>query len=262
MSPAKLSVRIASPTRFSGLEKIMNQRILMYLLMAVSLIANSAAFSETGQPTTPPKAEQLFGERQPAPEAIKLEIKTNKAPDEVFKRGDRIIFYVKPDRECRLAVFNVAANGDITILFPNKRHPSASLEAGKEFVLFGDDSKLKLVMGQNLAEAKTYFLASAKPFSIAPLQFPPKKDVVRIPSGSEQDMEVLANKIHEMADDSSFTQILFPVKGGPMDLNLMGPAPAAPKMSAPAERRMPSKDESDSPESITGVAGAKQRNAK
>lgn len=238
----------------------MNQRVLLYLVAVVLLTANSVAFSETGQSATPMTPIKVIVDRQAGPEAVKLEIKTNKAPGETFKQGDRIIFYVRPDRACHLAVLNVAANGDITILFPNKGHTVGAMEAGKDFVLFGDDAELKLVMGKSLAEAKTYFLASSKPFSLSPLEIPKNKSVVRIPSGSEAQMRVLADKVREMAEDPSFNQVSFPVKGEPFDLNLMGPAPGL--RSAPSAPRMPSKDESESPESITGVSGVKHRDAK
>jgi len=52
--------------------------------------------------------------------------------------GDKINFFFQTPRDCYLTLLDMATNGDITILFPNKFHPNNLVKAGKQYAIPGD----------------------------------------------------------------------------------------------------------------------------
>jgi len=187
------------------------------------------------------------------PDPINITVWTNRPSGETFKAGDRVIIYFKADRQCYVTVVNISKAGDVAILFPNRESPDNLVQANQQYTLFGEKSNARLVMGRGLTEAKTVFYASSKPVPLDPLRIPASQLVIRIPHSSESDLKLLAERIGEMAHRPGYNRVLLKVKGDSdetPDLKLMG---------KDLHERVPSKSESDPPETITGAQGVKPR---
>jgi hypothetical protein len=187
------------------------------------------------------------------PNPINIKVWTNRPPEEKFIAGDRVIIHFTADRPCYVIVVNVSQTGDVAILFPNRENADNFVEADKQYSLFGEHSKVRLVMGKGLMEAKTILFVSSEPVPLEPLQIPDDGLVIKIPRYADADLKVLAEKIDKMASAPGYNRILLTVKGDSSetpDLKLMGP---------PLHKRVPSKSESDPPETITGSQGIKSK---
>lgn len=188
-----------------------------------------------------------------ATDPIKITVWTNRPSGETFKAGDRVIIYFKADRQCYVTVVNISKAGDVAILFPNRESPHNLVQADEQYTLFGEKSNARLLMGKGLSEAKTVFYASSKPVPLDPLKIPTNQLVIRIPHSSESELELLAERIGEVAVEPGYNRVLLKVRGDSdetQDLRLMGKH---------LPERVPSKSESDPPETITGAQGVKPR---
>jgi len=56
----------------------------------------------------------------------------------IINLGDKINFFFQTPRDCYLTLLDMATNGAITILFPNKFHPNNLVKAGKQYAIPGD----------------------------------------------------------------------------------------------------------------------------
>ncbi|MBI5251256.1 MAG: DUF4384 domain-containing protein, partial [Desulfomonile tiedjei] len=115
------------------------------------------------------QSEDLLSLGTLGPSPIALSVWTNQPPGYKFKAGDRVVIYFKVDRDCYVTALNISTQGDVTVLFPSKEHPDNHVKAGEQYSLFGDDSRIRLVMGTGLPEVKTVFYATSEPVSLDPL---------------------------------------------------------------------------------------------
>lgn len=180
---------------------------------------------------------------------IPLHVWTNQPTGTAFKAGDRVVIYFKADRDCYVTALNVSEKGDVSILFPSKEHPDSFIAAGREYTIFGDKSKIRLVMGKGLPEVKTVFYVTPAPIT---LPSPPEdKLVLQISADQKEFLSDIAQTIERASNQAEFNRVLLTIKseqdGGPT-LKLMGPTPAP---------GVPERSDSERPEGVTGTQGLK-----
>lgn len=204
----------------------------------------------TAQDKTPSDSSHLFTTLgHIGPGAVQLKVWTNKPTEHEFNIGDPIQIHFLADRDCYLAILNVSKSGNVVVLFPNRETLNNSVKGGVEYTLFGDDSSMKLVMGNGLTEATTVFYVSAEPFSLDPIKIPDGKAFINVSAG-DNNREVLANTLREVSKKSGYNRVLLSIKGKgtSRDLKLMGPL---------RSKTAPQKFESEIPETVTGAQGLK-----
>jgi len=185
--------------------------------------------------------------------AIKLDIWTNQPADKPFEDGDRVVIHFKADRPCYVMVANVSSTGNVSIVFPNKEHTDNRIDGGKEYVLFGDDSQLKLVMGKGVSEPKLVFYTSSVPFELSGFKVPDDQAVLAIPATARDRLKMLRESIARAARNKGFNLQVLSLKGKPqgkVDLKLMG-GPWGGKSVRPVET-------SETPGAVTGSRGHRE----
>jgi hypothetical protein len=155
-----------------------------------------------------------------------------------------VTVHLKASRAAYVVAIYVSATGDAVVLFPSRETPDNLIQPGKEYTLFGGDSKIKLKVSEKAKEPKIVFYASPKPLNLEPLKIPDGQYVIKIPQTAVADMNVLTTKIEEMAKEEGFNRKVLALKTGEQGetLKLMG---------------LPDGYTSRKTRSITGVQGMK-----
>jgi hypothetical protein len=181
-------------------------------------------------------------------DAIKFQVWTDQSSDHALKAGDRVVVHFKAEKPCFLVVVNVASSGDLTVIFPNRDKPDNAIQPGKEVTLFGEDSKLRLVIGKKVQETNLVFYVSPEPVSF--VKIPDDQAVMRIPASAADQQKGFKEALEQIAGKSGFNRQVLAIKSeadGAADLRLMG----GPKGG-------PWKDVSETPEPIAGTQGRSQ----
>lgn len=182
------------------------------------------------------------------PDAIKLKVWTDPPADKPARLGQRIVIHFRADADCYLVVANISPKG-VIIVFPNRERPDNRIEAGKEYTLFGTGSKLKLVLGRGVSEAKMAFYLSPQPIDLSPLKIGAKKAAIVIPSSASEKLKALKDKIEGISKQKGFNRKVLAIKSqeeGRSGLRLMG---------LPSRKGVRSRKSSDRPGSVTGTRG-------
>ncbi len=86
---------------------------LVFVILAL-LFLTSSSLSQTKKQITIEKLQDI--ENPEAEFSVELWVDRE---DGTYKVGEKIIFFFKANRDCRLTLFNVATNGQVLIIFPN-----------------------------------------------------------------------------------------------------------------------------------------------
>ncbi len=162
------------------------------------------------------------------PDSIPLKVWTNMPEGRAAKVGERIVIHFKADRDCYVVVATVSSTGSVTIIFPNRERPNNRVEGGKEYTLFGKDSRLKLVFGKGISGARLLFYASPQQIDLAPLKISHNNVAIVIPASSTEDLKTLRNNIEKASKMKGFNRTVLSIKNKPKSksgLRLMGVRP-------------------------------------
>jgi hypothetical protein len=227
--------------RCSAVSLIATGFLILSLILAQGAGADQAASKGS---------EKLLNLGKIGSKPINVSIWTNQPAGHKFKPGDRVVIYFKADTDCYITALNISAKGDVAVLFPSREHPNNFVKAGEQYSLFGDDSSIRLVMGEGLPEVKTVFYATSEPVSMESLTIPADKPVLQIANTDNQSIDIIAAQIEKASAKPGYNRAVFAIKGeaaGGPGLRLMGPE----------RRSAPYRPESDRPEGLTGVQGVK-----
>jgi hypothetical protein len=187
----------------------MTKGVISFLVViaVVSVVINAevtpAATDLTGKA---PLKNPLFWIGKVAPDAVKLKVWTDLPPGKPVQPGHRVVIHFKADQSCYLILANISSTGEITIVFPNKEKPDNFIQADREYSLFGEDSKLKLVFGKGVSEARLVFYVSSKPIDLAPLRIAEDKEVMTIPAEATNEQKIFREKIEGIAKEKGFNR--------------------------------------------------------
>lgn len=213
------------------------RRVGFIATVVVSVVLGATASFVLGDDKAGPDFVQaLLSIGKIGPDAVKLKVWTNLSKGKPAKVGDHVVIHFKADRDCYLVVANVSDKGDVAIVLPNRERPDNSVKANKEYTLFGDDSKLKLVFGKPGLESKLVFYVSPRPIDLKPLKMGQDNGVILIPAKAGNELKIFREKIEEMATHKEFNRKLLSLKADPkrpIGLKLMG-VPAGAASEAPA----------------------------
>ena len=177
------------------------------------------------------------------PGAIGLKVWTEPSSDTPFKVGDRVIIRFKADRDCHVLAANVSPKGDVAIIFPNVDHPDSLARANKEYTLHGTNSKLKLVFGKGISEARLVFYVSPDAVDLQPFKMTESQGIVLIPSSEQEKLGLLRAKIEQISRLAGFNRHVVSLQVDPKKpagFRLMG---------------LPTKPVSTGPGNVTGTRG-------
>ncbi len=75
---------------------------------------------------------------------FKMEVKTDRDPDDPYRATEFIQFRVKSEKPCYLTLLEIAPNGKINILFPNSYSTQQQIEPGKWYQIPEVESPFKI----------------------------------------------------------------------------------------------------------------------
>lgn len=218
------------------------QLIWFFTLMCTLTFVSVAEAFGSDQPATAPGGS-LLSIGSVGPGAIGLKVWTEPSSDTPLKVGDRVVIHFKADRDCHVLAANVSQKGDVAIIFPNGEQPDSSAKANREYTLFGSDSKLKLVLGEGISEARIVFYVSPDPIDLQPLKMTESEGIVLIPYNEQEKLRLLRAKIEQISELAGFNRQVVSLLGDPKKpagLRLMG---------------LPAKPVSTGPGNVTGTRG-------
>ncbi|MFH1115569.1 MAG: DUF4384 domain-containing protein [Pseudomonadota bacterium] len=206
---------------------ILNLLTALVLLIGLNPLTVSPALG-TASGKFPDAAASLLSVGKPGSDPIRLKAWTNIPKDRPANVGERIVIHFTADRDCYVVVANVSSKGSVTIVFPNRERPDNRVEGGKEYTLFGEESRLKLVFGTGISGADLLFFASSQPIDLSPFKISGNSMAVFIPASSGEDFRILKSKIEHASKAEGFNRAVLSIKSKPegkSGLRLMGPRP-------------------------------------
>lgn len=91
-----------------------------------------------------------------------------------LKEGEEVKLFYQSSADCFVYIFSVAADGSVTLLFPNSAMPDSGIQAGKSYTFPPDDRiklQAQLLPGAIKAEERIKIIATRKKEDIVPLGF-------------------------------------------------------------------------------------------
>jgi hypothetical protein len=210
-------------------------------------------------------AWELLSIGQPKPSAIGLRVWTNKEPGQAFHEGDRLVVTCQADRDACLTVLGVSSEGNVTVLFPNKDTQACTIEKGKPYTLFGDDSRLRIKVGKKTDKPALVFYVSTTRPALDSFKPEKKTGVITISGDSGKEIRALKGIFEAMAGEEGFNRVLFPLNGPAktsFEVNVSGGAGRLMGGSRLILKKLPTPVDSTPPETVTGVQGVKPETAK
>jgi len=220
----------------SSLIKLIGPCALIAWILLGNLVPVSGAPAET-------IVQKLLNAGTVGPNAIQLSVRTNRPKDATFREGEFIAFHVKTSQKAYITAIYISSVGDAIVLYPNSETPDSLMLPGKEYTLFGSDSRLKLKGSKKIKEGKIFFFAFSKPLDFYPLKIAEDRICLWVPHSSAKEQEILTKKIKELAQCEGFNREVVTVKGAGetgVSLRMMG---------------LPDAVESEDPGTTTGAQG-------
>jgi hypothetical protein len=199
-------------------------------------------------------AEELITIGEPGPEALKFRVWTNKEEGEAFRPGDRAIIFLSAERPAYVTVLSLSAQGNVTVVLPNKLMPNNMIEPHKLYALFGDDAPVRLTTEKSTSKGKLVLYLSSAPFVLDPLAIPKDRKWLTMGSDATKNVQILKEKLQAMTKDEAFNRATLSLPGATGD-DLEIKMTEVPKQAA--KKALPGGIESSVPETITGSAGLK-----
>lgn len=131
---------------------------------AISLIIGWAGTVHASPPQD--TLRRLSEIKQPEP-TFSIKLWTNK---KLYQPGDPIEFSFRSDRDCYLTLLDVATEGVIRVIFPNKRHPENFIKADKTYNIPRDyNFQLKITGPSGIEQVKA--IATTQKMDIFDMNF-------------------------------------------------------------------------------------------
>ncbi len=236
----------------------MRTEVLTRLIAAAATVL---VFAWTaGASVAVPNSPDLLTIGTVGPKAIGFKAWTNRPPEKGFKPGDRVFINFEAREKAYVLIFNVSSSGDVSVLFPNKENPNNLVEPGRVYTLFGNDSKLRLRLGDRVKQSRIGFYVSSKPVPLDMMKPKGNQPWVRISVDNTEKIEEFRSVLERMAAAPGFNRTELSVKSGAReehDIRLMSPKRLMKGSPAPIQKRLPGGVESDTADSITGTQGLK-----
>ncbi len=195
----------------------------------------------------PSKTENMLsGIGNPGPKAIELEIKTRKPYSNDNGKDERISVQLTPSAPAFVVVAYVSPEGDVTIVFPNKKIADNLLEPGRDYTIVSPECGIRLGFTPLASKGMIVVYVSSKPFDLNGLIAPEGQDFIKIPHDDIKALNELLTLIEAASKDESFSRKIIT----PDDLARIGEGFGL--MGAPRGIQ------SSEPESVAGVQGARQ----
>lgn len=207
----------------------------------------------------PPPADflQALSPVKPGPRAIDIQLWTNAGPDGRYHEGERLIVSIQVDRDAHLLLVSASSDGDVIVLHPNIDSPDTSFEKGKLSTFFGDDSAVRLTLGERVAKSVLACFVSSEPVHFKPLEFSAETGCITIKADDHKKRQELSTLLESMARDPGFNGRVVPLESAPegnlrITVTRVSSGERGPK-------RLPGAIKSKVPGAVTGSQGVKMR---
>lgn len=84
----------------------------------------------------------------------------------IYRLGDAIYFYFRSEKDCYLNLVDIASNGEIRLIFPNRFHPDNFVQGGVIYRIPGENYNFLFEVEPPLGIERIYAVASTRPFKI------------------------------------------------------------------------------------------------
>jgi hypothetical protein len=218
--------------------------IIRYSLAITALTLLLATVGSAEDDVRPLAVDRLLTAGKVGPKAIGLNVRIERPDNESASGQHWPVLKVLTSENAYVTAIYISPKGEATVLVPSKEAPDNLFAGGKDYSLFGPDSKVKLVAEYKQKGGKIVFFASSNLIKLDPLFIHEGQDFISIDSSAVKDMEILCDQISSMSTDERFNRKVVDLKdeSGEDALELMG---------------LPTNVKSDKPESVTGIQGLK-----
>lgn len=116
--------------------------IIFWALMVTGALAQAQAQEGTENARRQFEIEPLLKIDNPQAE-FKVDLWTDRE-DGTYPIGDKVTFFFKADRDCRVTLLNVGSDGKVQLLFPNDFHKENLVKAGMVYTIPPKESKFAI----------------------------------------------------------------------------------------------------------------------
>jgi hypothetical protein len=227
------------------------------LVVAVTIAVVPSVARGAEQPNL---AQELLSIGQLKPSAIGLRVWTESDSSQVFREGSRLIISVQASRDAYLTALSVSSTGDVSIIFPNKHTPDPFVQKGETYTLFGDDSPVRLTLGNLTDTPRLALYVSSQKLKLEGLTPSKQTGVITIPAKSTDAMKSLKTALEAAATGEGFNRVVVsPMEDGKHHFEIVVTRGSGRLMGGerPTIKKLPTSVESAPPETVTGVQGVK-----
>ncbi len=228
--------------------RILGLLVVLMSLHPVILPLLSVSWAESDN-----MVEVLVSLGEPAPEAVKFKIWTNKEEGEAFHPDDRAIIFLSAERQSYVTILAVGSDGIVTVVLPNKLMRDSLIQPHTLYALFGDDAPVRLTTEEGSSNERLVLYLTPTPLVLEPLKISEGRAWLILGHGEQKDVQILKDKLQTIAKNKDFNRavILFPdEKGNPLKIKLTEVPHTVLRKGIPAP-------ESSIPETLTGASGLK-----
>jgi hypothetical protein len=83
-----------------------------------------------------------------------------------YRLGDPIFFYFRAEKDCYLNLVDIASNGEIRLIFPNRFHPDSYVQGGVTYRLPDENHRFSFEVEPPAGTERVYAIASTRPLDI------------------------------------------------------------------------------------------------
>lgn len=122
--------------------------------------------------------------------------------DEVYRLGDQVRVCVKATQDCYLTLLNLAPDGELTILFPNRHNQNNRIQGGITHEVPSDGYGFNIVLEEPAGVDRLKAIVTRDPAPLLPTQFGPGGEFFHTVSATAtpRAMRVVAAEVNKMSD--------------------------------------------------------------
>ncbi|MBC2605835.1 DUF4384 domain-containing protein [Pelagicoccus albus] len=128
----------------------------------------------------------------------------NGAVSDVFRLGDQVRVCVKATRECYLTLLNLASDGELTILFPNRHNQNNRIQGGMTHEIPSDGYGFNIILEEPVGIESVKAIVTLDPKPLLKTQFNEDGDFFKsvAPTATPRAMRVVAAEVKKLDNEN------------------------------------------------------------
>jgi hypothetical protein len=191
------------------------------------------------------------------PQAGGLKIWPQKETGAKYHEGERLTVTLRSEERGYLVAVGIDADSSMSIVFPELDGTAETLEKGKVYTVFGDDSKTWLRLGKPTKWTRIIFFVTPEKLNLDELTPADQGKPVFFKPATDSTIAPLKAKLAKMAGNRGFFRAILPLEGPAgqgFSLEIAQASYDTPRKALPAAAT------GSSPESVSGVQGHRPAN--